>query len=56
MKYCEKCPAKNGNFDFFVMTSQTSCGAERVNYDETALSDGPGNKKVAAHKGCKYRK
>ena len=27
MKYCEKCLAKNGNFDFFVMTLQTSCGA-----------------------------
>ena len=46
MKYCEKCLAKNRNFDFFVMmlqmscgafcqrervTLQTSCGAERVN-------------------------
>ena len=29
MKYCEKYLAKNGNFDFFVMTSQTSCGAFR---------------------------
>ena len=27
MKYCEKCVAKNGNFDFFVVTLQTSCGA-----------------------------
>ena len=27
MKYCEKCLAKNRNFDFFVMTLQTSCGA-----------------------------
>ena len=46
MKYSEKCLAKNGNFDFFVMilqtfcgtfrqrervTVETSCGAERVN-------------------------
>ena len=29
MKYCEKCLAKNGNFDFFVMTFQMSCGAFR---------------------------
>ena len=29
MKYCEKCLVKNGNFDFFVMTLQTSCGAFR---------------------------
>ena len=44
MKYCEKCPAKNGNFDFCYdianvlwrfspqrerVTLQTSCGAER---------------------------
>ena len=28
-KYCKKCLAKNGNFDFFVMTLQTSCGAFR---------------------------
>ena len=27
MKYCEKCLAKKGNFDFFVITLQTSCGA-----------------------------
>ena len=45
VKYCEKCLAKNGNFDFFMslqpscgffhrrerVTLQTSCGAERVN-------------------------
>ena len=42
MKYCEKCPAKDGNFDIIVMTScgtircrkrgasQTLCSAERV--------------------------
>ena len=46
MKYCEKCLAKNGNFDFFCyditsvlwlflpererVTLQTSCGAEKV--------------------------
>ena len=29
MKYCEKCLAKNGNFDFFVRTLQTSRGAFR---------------------------
>ena len=29
MKYCEKCLAKTGNFDFFVMTLQMSCGAFR---------------------------
>ena len=29
MKYCEKCLAKNGNFDFFVVTLQTSCGTFR---------------------------
>ena len=29
MKYCEKCLTKNGKFDFFVMTLQTSCGAIR---------------------------
>ena len=29
MKYCEKCLARNGNLDFFVMTLQTSCGAFR---------------------------
>ena len=28
-KYCEKCLAKNGNFDFFVMTLQTACGTFR---------------------------
>ena len=27
MKNCEKCPAKNRNFDFLGMTLQTSCGA-----------------------------
>ena len=27
MKYCEKCLAKNKNFDFFVRTLQTFCGA-----------------------------
>ena len=26
MKHCEKCLAKNGNFYFFVMALQTSCG------------------------------
>ena len=26
MKYCEKCLAKNGNFYFFLMALQTSCG------------------------------
>ena len=30
MKYCEKCLAKKENLYFFVMTLQTSCGAERV--------------------------
>ena len=30
MKNCEKCLAKSGNFDFFVMTFQMSCGAETV--------------------------
>ena len=29
MKHCEKCLAKNGNFDFFVMKLQTSCDAFR---------------------------
>ena len=29
MKYCEKCLAKNGNFDFFVMMLQTSRGPFR---------------------------
>ena len=29
MKYCEKCLVKNGNFDFFVMTLQTSYGTIR---------------------------
>ena len=29
MKYCKKCLVKNINFDFFVMTLQTSCGAIR---------------------------
>ena len=48
MKYCEKCLAKNGNFDFFVMALQClealfaterervmlqmSCGAERAKH------------------------
>ena len=29
MKYCGKCPAKDGNFDIIVMTLQTSCGTIR---------------------------
>ena len=29
MKYCKKCLVKNGNFDFFAMMLQTSCGAIR---------------------------
>ena len=54
MKYCEKCLAKNENFDFFVMmlqsscgafrqrkrgTLQTSCGGERVNKTTNTVSD-----------------
>ena len=50
MKYCEKCVAKNGNFDLFVMTLQTSCGAFR-HRERVTLQTSCGAERVKYHLG-----
>ena len=54
MKYCEKCLAKNGNFDFCVMTLQTSCGAFRRRKRVT-LQMSCGAKMVEGHTSTIYQ-
>ena len=49
MKYCEKCLAKNGNSDFFVMMLQTSCAfchRERVTLQTSCGAEGVNGGKV----------